>query len=437
MKIVWLLLVMRPSIRNYFERIKKSVNDENVNISISQNGPRQRNYTSVLRRVRKYRERYRRKTPQQEELIRQKARTVYHQRKTRRTRPVPIFKAPMTVEEWCRIAEESKRKRLAKLSAIEREKRYERRTTAKLSMVTIPKLRTPRAMMYPDQLERARKKAREAQRKKRAGLTDEQRDAERQKGRERMRQKRATMTEEEKQILRQVGKERMRLKRASLNPEDREVMLRKQRERVHRKWDSLDPDKQEVQRQKRRERERRKWASLTPAEREEKRENIRQYCRAWRAKESIKKGKPPKQPKPVDISKLIQKSSAELLVVEEAQPLLSLVNRGVVKVPSMLTITSPIPNHPLVQESTLTTSSNQQQSTEELQTSVSTECEDQGVMENTSLAEIPSEQSVIEQYSDTIMVDQISLTLPFVRPAEVKWKLKVVNSESTTLQTGM
>jgi len=418
---------MRPSIRNYFERKQKSVGDENENnnalASQNETETKRKNYLWGLRRIRKYREKYQRKTPQQIKKMRQRAREVYHQRKLE---GVSVQGSFITVQEWCRTIEELKKKRLARLAALERERRYHRRHEQRIVKSTrdsIPKRRLPRALMDPEELEAARQKARETQRRKRARQTDEQKEDERRKGRERMRQKRAAMSEEQRQALREIGKERMRLKRASLDPEQREELRKKERERNRNKWGSLDPEEKEAKLQRRREKSREKWALLTPEQREMKRRKDRHYNRTRRSRPPKKLPVPKKCKQPVDITSEIRKSNAELLIAEEAQPLLQIRKKHEI-VPSMSNASS-TSNDPLIQERTPLAINSEQGSTEQGETSINNM-----VTEDRQVSENRHEHSLQD---DTLMFNQTSM--PFVQPTEVRWQWKVGHCQFTRLQT--
>lgn len=406
---------MRPSIRNYFERKKKAVDGDNENVPLARNGirrSRKTKHVSVNRLLRKCKEHYQRKTPEQVERIRQEARKVYYLRKLESIVPPATFQA-MTAEDWSQTAEERKQKRLEKL----KRENIRQRRTSRLTNFILPKRRLPRALMNPEELEVAREKAREAQRRKRAGLTDEQREIERQKGRERMRQRRATMSEGEKQALREMGKLRMRFKRSLLNAEQREDLCKKERQRRRNKWVMLDPEQQEAQRRRRRERSHKKLASYTPEEREAHYEKHRQYDRRRRSRKSKKNPAPQKPKRPVDILSMLSATNAQLLVAEDAEPL-PFASREHVNVP-LASRTSSQPNDPLVEERTQLSFNSEQESTGD----------DEQVTENRS-----TEQSVQSDSDDLVMADQTCMP---VLPAtdEVRWQFKDDYCTSTTLQT--
>lgn len=425
--------VMRPSIRNYFERNKKTVGDENNKIALSQNGIKKKRKTKhacVSRLLKKCKEQYQRKTPEQVERMRQEARKAYHLRKLESIAPPETYEESIIAGEWSQTSEASKPRGL---TAAECESRREQRTN-RLNKLVLPKRGLPRALMSREELEVARRKAREAQRRKRAGLTSEEKEAERQKGRERMRQRRATMSEEEKQVLRENGKQRMRLKRASLNIEQKEEFCKKRRQRSREIWSSLNPEEQEAQRQKRRERLHRKWASYTPEEREAYRIKLQRYNCNYRSSQAEKKGVPKRIKRPIDIISILRKSSAQLLVAEEAEPL-PFPSRGHENV-TLTSSTSSQCNDPLVEERTQSDINGDQQSPEEQsQGTINTECDDEQLTENTSLVVTASTEQSLQHNDDTVVVDQTCT--PVVEADEVRWQFKDHNyCGSATLPIG-
>ena len=73
--------MMRPSIRNYFERNKKTAGDENDKIALSQNRIKRKRkikHACISRLLKKCKEKYQFKTPEQMERMRQEARKVYY-----------------------------------------------------------------------------------------------------------------------------------------------------------------------------------------------------------------------------------------------------------------------------------------------------------------------------------------------------------------------
>ena len=421
---------MRPSIRNYFERKKNSLNNENNSIPLSQNGiRRKRNTKHVNRLLRKCKEQYQRKTTEQLERIRQEARKVYYLRKLESIIPPSTYESEITLEQWSEGR---------KLAAAERDRmRGQRRVSrqSKMTKIIISRTRLPRGLMNPQKLKLARQKAREAQRRKRAGLTDEEKEAERRKGRDRMRQQRATMSEEEKQAFREIGKQRMRVKRASLNAEQKQEFREKERQRMRNKWASFNPEEQEAQRQRRREKSCEKWASLTPEQREAKREKDRQYDCTRRPPKipnkepnALKKDPVPQKCKrPVDILSKLNTSNAQLLVAEEAQPL-PFASPGHVNtsLPSSTSCNEVQERTPLDIDNEL----------EQLQRTMNMEYNDHQVdQHNTSFGDTASTEHSLQYDNDTIMIDQTCI--PVVQPAEVRWQLKASQCAcgSTALQT--
>ena len=432
---------MRPSIRSYFERKKNSLNNESNDIPLSQNGIRKKRQTNYVNRLlRKCKEQYQRKTPEQQERIRQEARKVYYLRRLESIVPPSTYESDMTLEQWSQIVEERK---------LERDRIREQRRASRQSKIEsktiFSRIRLPRALMNPNRLKVARQKAREVQRKKRAGLTDEEKEAERRKGRERMRQQRAIMSEEEKQALREIGKQRMRLKRAQLNAEQKKQLREKERQRMRNKWASLNPEEQEAQRQRRREKSREKWASLTPEQREEKRKKDQHWRQQDRnggpSKEpnkepkALKEPKPPKKDpvpqkcnRPVDILSKLNISSAQLLVAEEAQPL-PFANTENTSLPS-----SSQYNDTLVQERTPLDTDSDQELLEQLQGSMNMEYDDEQVTDNMSFVEMAaSTEPSLHYNNDTLMIDQTGV--PVQAAAEVRWQFKVSHCGSTPLST--
>ena len=447
--------VMRPSIRNYFERNKKTAGDENDKIALSQNGIKRKRkikHACVSRLLKKCKEQYQRKTPEQIERMRQEARKVYYLRKLESIVPPATYEESVIAGEWSQTSEAHKPKAL---TAAKCESRREQRIN-KLNKLVLPKRGLPRALMSNEELEAARRKAREAQRRKRAGLTTEEKEVERQKGRERMRQRRATMSEEEKHLLREIGKQRMRLKRASLNieqkekfckkyrerrrnkwttlnPEEQEARNQRRREKQHEKWASYTPEEKEAQRQKRRERQHKKWASYTPEEREAYRQKLQRYNHNYRSREAEKKGLPKRIKRPVDILSILRKSNAQLLVAEEAEPL-PFASREHVNV-ALTSSTSSQCNDPLVEEGTQSAINSEQPSTEEqLQGTMNMECDDEQVTENMSLVGTASAEQSMQHHNDTVVVDQTCT--PVVGADEVRWQFKDYYCGSTTLPVG-
>ena len=421
--------VMRPSIRNYFERNKKTAGDENDKIALSQNGIKKKRKTKhacVSRLLKKCKEQYQRKTPEQVERIRQGARKVYYLRKLESIVPPATYEESILTGEWSQATEGRRPRRVA---AVEYESRREQRSN-RLNKLVLPKRGLPRALMSPEELEVARRKAREAQRRKRAGLTSEEMEVERRKGRERMRQRRATMSEGEKQVFRETGKLRMRLKRASLNTEQKQEFCKKERQRRRTKWASLKPEEQEAQRQRRREREHERWASLTPEEKEVYLKKHRRHNYNYRSREAEKRGVPLRVKRPVDILSILRKSNAQLLVAEEAEPL-PFASREHMNVP-LTSSTSSQCNDPLLEERTQSATNSGQQSTEQqLQATENMECDHEQLTENMSLAGTASAEQTMQH--DTVVADQTCTRVVAVGD-EVRWQFKDHYCASTTLQ---
>ena len=424
---------MRPSIRNYFERKKKALNNGSDNINIPLNGTgrtKKVKHFSVNRILKKCKEQYQRKTPEQMERMRQASRKVYFFRKLESILPPESYENAITARGWEQPDVEER-----KLAAIERDRmREQRRVSRYHNRISGPKkTRLPRSLMNPEDLKVARKKAREAQRKKRAGLTEEQREAERQKGRERMRKRRTTMSEEEKQVFREIGKERMRLKRASLDPEQKQEVRIKERQRMRNKWASLTPEEQEAQQQKRRKKlSGNKWTSLTPEERETKLAIKREIDRRFeqvcnQSKEAVlpkKNPAPHKCQRPEDLLSNLSTANAQLLVAEEAQPL-QFADPGDVN--NLNTSTPSISNlqcdNPLVEEKTVLAINGEQEPLEQLQASMNMESNGELyiVTGDMSFDELTySDQSL--HYNETITIDQTCM--PVVQPPEVRWQFK-------------
>ena len=430
--------VMRPSIRNYFERKKNTLNNDNNSIPQNGIGRIKKKHVSVNRILKKCKEQYQRKTPEQMERMRQAARKAYFLRKLESILPPENYENAVTSRGWEQPDAEER-----KLAAIERDRMREQRRDSRYHnrISSSKKTRLPRSLMNPDDLKVARKKAREAQRIKRAGLTEEQREAERQKGRERMRQRRATMSEEEKQVFREIGKERMRLKRASLNSEQKQEVRMKEQQRMQNKWASLTPEEQEAQRQRRRGKSRKRWASLTPEEREVKLAIKREIDRRFAIEQMRSKNKEPavipkKDPapqicqRPKDMLSKLSTANAQLLVVEEAQPLQS-ADPGHVDTPS-LSINNLQCDDPLVEERTVLAINDEQTPVDQLEASMNMECNDELVKDDTSCDKLTCSDQSLQHY-ETIIIDQACICIPVVHPPEVRWQFK---RSFTTLRTG-
>ena len=171
---------MRPSIRNYFERNKKTAGDENDKIALSQNRIKRKRkikHACMSRLLKKCKEKYQIKTSEQMERMRQEARKVYYIKKLEIILPPAIYEESIIAGEWRQTSEAHKPRGLA---AAKCESRHEQRIN-KLNKRVLPKRGLPRALMSHEELEAACRKVREAQRRKRAGLTTEEKEVEHQK----------------------------------------------------------------------------------------------------------------------------------------------------------------------------------------------------------------------------------------------------------------
>ena len=171
---------MRPSIRNYFKRNKKTAGDENDKIALSQNRIKRKRkikHACMSRLLKKCKEQYQRKTPEQMERMCQKVCKVYYIRKLESILPPATYEESIITVEWSQTSKAHKPRGLA---AAKCESRIEQRIN-KLNKLVLPKRGLPRALMSHEELEVARQIVREAQRRKRAGLTTEEKEVEHQK----------------------------------------------------------------------------------------------------------------------------------------------------------------------------------------------------------------------------------------------------------------
>ena len=114
--------------------------------------------------LRKCKEQYQRKTPEQLERIRQEARKVYYLRKLGST-----YESEITLEQWS----EGRRLAAAECDRMREQRRVSRQSKMEIKII-VSRTRLPRALMDPQKLKLAHQKARKAQRRKRAGLIDEE-----------------------------------------------------------------------------------------------------------------------------------------------------------------------------------------------------------------------------------------------------------------------
>ena len=247
-----------------------------------------------------------------------------------------------------------------------------------------------------------------------------------------MREWRVMMSEEEKQVHQEIGKQRMHLKRPSLNTEQNQEFCKKERQRRHTKWASLKPEEQEAQHQRRREREHERWASFISEEKEAYCKRHRRRNCNYRSREAEKKGVPLRVKRPVDIMSILRKPNAQLLVAEEAEPL-PFASREHVNVP-LTSGTSSQCNDPLLEERTQSSTNSVQPSTEQqLQVTENSECDNEQVAENMSLAGTASAHHEQTTQHDTVVGDQTCTRVVAVGD-EVRWQFKDHYCASTTLQ---
>ena len=147
--------MIRPSIRNYFERNKKTAGDENDKIALSQNRIKRKRkikHACMSHLLKKCKEQYQRKTPEQMERIRQEARKVYYIRKLESILPPATYEESIIAGEWSQASEAHKPRGL---EAGKCESRREQRIN-KLNKLFLPKRGVPRALMSHEELEVAR-----------------------------------------------------------------------------------------------------------------------------------------------------------------------------------------------------------------------------------------------------------------------------------------
>ena len=106
--------MMRPSIRNYFERNKKTAGDENYKIALSQNRIKRKRkikHACMSRLLKKCKEKYQIKTSEQMERMRQEACKVYYIKKLEIILPPAIYEESIIAGEWRQTSNESRRTR--------------------------------------------------------------------------------------------------------------------------------------------------------------------------------------------------------------------------------------------------------------------------------------------------------------------------------------
>ena len=116
------------------------------------------------------------------ERMRQEALKVYYIKKLEIILPPAIYEESIIAGEWRQTSEAHKPRGLAAAKCeSRREQRIYKLNTPVLPKRGLPKRGLPRALMSHEELEAACRKVREAQRRKRAGLTTEEKEIEHQK----------------------------------------------------------------------------------------------------------------------------------------------------------------------------------------------------------------------------------------------------------------
>ena len=131
--------------RNYFEQNKKTTGDENDKIALSQNGikrKRKPKHACVSCLLKKCKEQYQRKTPEQVERVRQEARKIYYLRKLESIVPPTTYEESILTGEWSQTTEGCRPRRVA---AVKYKSRREQRSN-KLNKLVLPKRGLPRAL---------------------------------------------------------------------------------------------------------------------------------------------------------------------------------------------------------------------------------------------------------------------------------------------------